>query len=218
MGELTMDHATIAERALVDRYVQGRLSAQERVDFEDHFIECPQCLEELELAEAFRTGVKDAVAVEVARQATLGVVARLLKARRMLALVVVCGLALPLAWWWGRSGAGPSLQPQANVATYTLGSLRAVDVPALELPAGEWVTLELPAEAGAFPAYRLALVDGEGEALWQPGEVLPDREGLLRVTFPPGSLPRGELVLRLDGVPGGGEAPVGLLRQGLTVR
>jgi hypothetical protein len=43
-----MDHQFIEDRDVVWRYLTDRLEPEEVVDFEDHFVDCPNCLEALE--------------------------------------------------------------------------------------------------------------------------------------------------------------------------
>ncbi len=79
-----MDHSYIEENQVVDRYLMKRLPAGEAVRFEDHYVSCQQCLDQLELAEKLQRGFKRAVAGDAARVAAarrLGVLAWL--ARRL---------------------------------------------------------------------------------------------------------------------------------------
>jgi hypothetical protein len=64
-----MDHAYIADNGLVERYRQGTLPPDEEARFEEHFLGCPECTEQLELARGFRSGLKTMVAEDVARAA-----------------------------------------------------------------------------------------------------------------------------------------------------
>jgi len=52
-----MDQEQIHESDLAERYVTGRLMIEEQADFEAHFIDCPQCLDRLEAAQALRRGM-----------------------------------------------------------------------------------------------------------------------------------------------------------------
>ena len=61
-----MDHHYIEENNLVERYVLGRLPAQEQVRFEEHFAECGECLEQLELAGDLDTALRAAAAEDAA--------------------------------------------------------------------------------------------------------------------------------------------------------
>lgn len=46
-----MDHRYLAEHRIVARYLMNKLSATERVEFEEHFIDCKECLDRLEITE-----------------------------------------------------------------------------------------------------------------------------------------------------------------------
>ena len=54
-----MDHESIQGNQLPDRYLMGRLSAEERLQFEEHFIDCSICLEHLESLEGLRDGLRE---------------------------------------------------------------------------------------------------------------------------------------------------------------
>lgn len=72
MGELDlMDHAYIESNGLVERYHRGLLPPDEEARFEEHFVDCPQCTEQLELARGFQRGLK-AMAAEDAARAVVG--------------------------------------------------------------------------------------------------------------------------------------------------
>jgi hypothetical protein len=48
-----MDHRYIEKNNIADGYVLGKLSAAERARFEEHYIDCQECLDRLEFAEVF---------------------------------------------------------------------------------------------------------------------------------------------------------------------
>jgi hypothetical protein len=56
----------LLEGSVVDRYVRGRMPVAERVAFEEHFLDCQDCLEQLEIARSFMEGVKIAATQAVA--------------------------------------------------------------------------------------------------------------------------------------------------------
>ena len=53
-----MDHHYIEGHNIADRYLQGTLSATERTRFEEHFIDCAECLDRLEMTEDFRGALR----------------------------------------------------------------------------------------------------------------------------------------------------------------
>ncbi len=55
-----MEHRDIEERDLARLYCVGKLSQEESLQFEAHFVDCPACLERLERLRSFRNGLKQA--------------------------------------------------------------------------------------------------------------------------------------------------------------
>jgi anti-sigma factor RsiW len=64
-----MDHEYIADNGLLERYHQGSLPPDEEARFEEHFLGCPECTEQLELARGFQRGLKTMVTEDVAQAA-----------------------------------------------------------------------------------------------------------------------------------------------------
>ncbi len=54
-----MDHEFVQGNQIPDRYRMGKLSVEERLQFEEHFLDCPICLEHLESLEGLRVGLKE---------------------------------------------------------------------------------------------------------------------------------------------------------------
>lgn len=54
-----MDHKEIENRQIISLYLAKRLSTEERARFEEHLVECSQCLDELELTESFRNALRE---------------------------------------------------------------------------------------------------------------------------------------------------------------
>jgi hypothetical protein len=107
-----MDHDYINEHGVVSLCVAGKLSPEERAGFEEHFVDCQQCLEQIEVTAALREGLRQVAKEDAARPgverpdaARLGITPQLAPAlwagagswnRRGLlayAMVVVVGLA-----------------------------------------------------------------------------------------------------------------------------
>ncbi len=66
-----MDHTYIEESGLVERYHRGLLPPEEEAAFEAHFVTCPECMEQLEMARGFQRGLKTQVAEDAARAAVV---------------------------------------------------------------------------------------------------------------------------------------------------
>jgi anti-sigma factor RsiW len=97
-----MDHQTIEEDQIVDRYVRGKLPPEEAALFEEHYLSCQECLDRLELADSMERGFKRAAGQDAARLAAtrqLAVVAwlaRLGRSRQMAALAMAIFVAAVL--------------------------------------------------------------------------------------------------------------------------
>src|SRR6185369_5484070 len=96
-GRHAMDHATIEDQQIVERYLKGKLSPEEAARFEEHYLSCQECLDRLDLAESMERGFKRAAgqdaaelaAVQQVRQlAVVAWLARLGRSRQMAALVM----------------------------------------------------------------------------------------------------------------------------------
>jgi hypothetical protein len=101
-----MEHSYIKDHHIVDSYLSGKLSAEDRMRFEEHFVDCAECHDRLWTADNFRAGLRIVVAEEATRfHASLrvrqaGVLARvawLIRRRRApLLAVVILLIALPI--------------------------------------------------------------------------------------------------------------------------
>jgi hypothetical protein len=103
-----MDHAYIEENGLVELYHRGLLEPEEEARFEEHFVDCARCAEQLELARGFQKGLK-AMAAEDAARAVIqaGLFAWLARRARLaqwgLALaVLLLAAGLPSFWLLNR--------------------------------------------------------------------------------------------------------------------
>jgi hypothetical protein len=61
-----MDHSYIEAHNIIAQYEMGKLSSTDRALFEEHFVDCADCQEQLGAAEDFRQGLKTAVAEDAA--------------------------------------------------------------------------------------------------------------------------------------------------------
>lgn len=62
-----MDHKQIDQFNLIDRYLMGKLLAEEAAGFEEHFVDCPECVARLQTTKNFLRDLRF-VAVEQASQ------------------------------------------------------------------------------------------------------------------------------------------------------
>jgi anti-sigma factor RsiW len=90
-----MKHLDVEEHQVIDRYLQGSLPPDEAALFEEHYLSCQQCLDQLAVAESMQRGFKRAAGQDAARLAAtrqLAVVAwlsRMSRSRQAAALFMV---------------------------------------------------------------------------------------------------------------------------------
>src|SRR5262245_3884352 len=109
-GEYDMNHSYIEEHNIDSRYLLGDLSVEEETRFEEHFIDCRRCLDNLKALEGLRAGLRTVAIEEASRSRTYiqaGLLARLVRRRRTALLAGAALLvALPVAFLiWEWSGA-----------------------------------------------------------------------------------------------------------------
>jgi hypothetical protein len=105
-GEGFVNHLQIEESDLVDRYLLGRLLPEEQARFEEHFVDCQECLDRLETSASFRRGVKTAIAEDAMQSSVYvqaGILAWLLRRNRWqqitLLLIAIALLIGPSAFF-----------------------------------------------------------------------------------------------------------------------
>jgi hypothetical protein len=118
-----MDHDYIAAHDLVGRYVSGDLEPDERTRFEEHFIDCPRCLDALETAEPFRRAVV-ATAVADTGSAPVAPIRTARRSRLNAAVYGVAGLAAALVVAVGAADLVRTLRALARVSTAAATSER----------------------------------------------------------------------------------------------
>lgn len=208
-----MEHSFIEQRDVIDRYVRGTMPLAERSEFEEHFLDCPECLEQLELARSLREGMKVCAAEPGARAATqlrprgwfswrpaaAGAMAVLLLAA-IPAVVLYRSLngALDRETRQADQLANATLLPPA---VYTLSPTRGAQAPyAIGIPESpRWILLALEVDTSQYHDYRAVLRDGAGQLVWTSGTLKADGPDAIGVAFPSRILHAGDYVLVLEG-------------------
>ncbi|MCP4653847.1 MAG: hypothetical protein GY856_00360 [bacterium] len=219
-----MDERSIEEHNLVERYVTGRLSADEAGRFEEYFLGHPECAVEVRLAQRLHRGLEAVAAQEVVgRSLALGLWSRFLRSRAAMlaALLVVAVAIVPLTFrTWRVDQLEESLEaarkPQVNTPIFELSSFRSADLgtPAPHLltlsPDPEWIVLALAVPGPERPSYCVELRDADERLVWEASDLRPDPLGRLVMTLPSTLLPAGDFEIRALGSTGDTESvPVG---------
>lgn len=222
-----MDHLTIEEENVVERYLLRKLAPADAEQFEEHYLDCPDCLEKLELSKQLHRGLRDVAAEDGTSLTRMAALAWLVRRGRtlqtFLAVAVLAVAVLPWALLAPRvsrltdeqqrlEGAlAQALAPQMRTPTYVLSPERsgtaAEPSTRVTLDAtSEWVVLALQLPPSGSPAAsRVRLREAEGRTLWESGPTEPDVSG--RVTFSVHSswLEAKSYVVELDRPATGGE-------------
>lgn len=120
-----MSHDEIEHNQVVARYLMGKLRPAEAAAFEEHYLHCQACLDQLELTEKLRGGLRRAAAQDAARVVAarrLGLLTRLERLSRSRQLSVVAAVLLVVAvlptslMYWHFHRAGEEAQPRRAVA------------------------------------------------------------------------------------------------------
>lgn len=90
-----MDHQTIDSGNIAERYVTGRLSAEDAASFEEHYLICPSCTARVEAAERLQRGLRR-LAEEAAVRAPGGTASTRWSRSPRLALAAAALLAVAL--------------------------------------------------------------------------------------------------------------------------
>ncbi len=223
-----MDHVAIEEDNVVERYLMKQLSAADATRFEEHYLDCSECLEKLELSKRLYQGLQEVAAEEgtrvLARSALLAWLLRRGPLQAGLGLALLAVVILPWALLMPEVSrvrrdnarvAGElvqALSPQTRTPTYSLSPERSGpgEEPSTRITLGstpEWVVLTLQLPPFQSPAAcRVRLREAEGETLWQSGQIEPDASGRVTLSVHSSWLAASDYVMELDALTPGGES------------
>ena len=226
-----MNHEYVEQNEVVDLYLMGRLGPDEAAAFEEHYLSCDGCLEQLELAEGFQAGLKrvaaeDAVKLEVARR--VGFAAWLARAARspragLLAAALIAAVVVPSTLLYRQLDAERdrvgALAAELDAARAPQGALvvplsperSAGGAPSvrLRLPATPgWIVVSLELERPEHGEYRVTLLGPGGETVWRGDGLVPDPLDALSISLHSATLADGDYQLVAEGLAPGGD-PVG---------
>lgn len=211
--ETTMSHAEAEAGDLALLYLQGRLPPDEVARFEEHYLGCPECVEELELLERFDRALKGAVTEDVVR---LGWWARLrrrsprpvavaaaasLAAGVLLVLAVVLGLRAERLEDSLETARAPVANPLVARLSPTRDPAAGASVSLHPRPGDSWVVLELDATAlaGADGPLRATVRDDDGTPVLEVEGLVPGPLGEVTLALPVERLGEGDYRLEVRG-------------------
>jgi len=219
-----MNHRDVEDRNLVELYVARRLNAGDTARFEEHFVDCPQCLDQIEAAERLHAGIKRTAEAKPSNPWGWGIGAAA-------ALLIVSGLtfwqavhskkleaelaqarALSSLWKSRFEAAAANFQrtqePVPLVAsTFALNLSRSGESTGSTPPnrivvavGAPWVVLTLDRdwEAG-FESLQATLSNSAPKTIWQQGGLTALPGAPLSVAIPVALLQTGDFVLEIEG-------------------
>lgn len=204
-----MDRKYIDMHLVVDRYLQGFLSESENAEFEERLVWDQELIDELDLAEHLREGLRESVADEkyAAGHGNRGIVVWLsdvfstpqyaAAASFLLAVTLTAGVLLnPLM---------PGGEYQTNQGTPTeitpLLAVRGDTAQTIHIDHESWTVL-LVDVIGDYGVYRVRIRQDESgaEAIWTQNGLKPTYPDALAVGMPGKTLAAGRYILTLEGV------------------
>ncbi|HEX6928647.1 MAG TPA: zf-HC2 domain-containing protein [Gammaproteobacteria bacterium] len=178
---------------IVQRYVFGRLSADESERFEAHYLDCAECQDRLETFEAMRAGLT-ALGGENVHHLPLPP-RPVSRAPAMAMAAILAGLvALPLGMMLESPSRGPGPASVAGVPVLPVSQLRGSgDEPQAVItpPTGSPFVLMLELAWPEHAAYTVRIHAADGGVLWTGEGLQPNYLDSLAVSIPPGFLAPG---------------------------
>lgn len=182
----------IVEEELIDGYIAGRLSADERAAFESYFMNSPERQEQFRIANALRVYIGDAKVteqpVDVRRHWPIATISLIAAAVVIAALVwLVPSLLSP------STGKSLSIVLTPGGQTREGGAVQRITIP----PDTDTLELDLKLTRNDFQKYRATLLNSEGGTV----QIHDNLSGpTLRFSVKTQQTPTGEYQLKVDGL------------------
>ncbi len=199
-----MDHLSIEEQNLIDRYVRGTIPADERAEFEEHFLDCADCQEQIEIAKSLRQAVRESAREQTGRRQRQG------SGWRWVAIAACAGLVIVVAasavFWSQRDRARNELasarlsQERAPVVLGLSLSREASEPREITVPSEpRWIVFLAEIDATRYSRYGASVIGSRGQEIWSQVGIQPNSPDSISVAIPPGTLHPGEFTLAISG-------------------
>ncbi|MGB6942986.1 MAG: zf-HC2 domain-containing protein [Bryobacteraceae bacterium] len=209
-----MDHSRIEEQNLIDRYVRGTLPAAERAEFEEHFVECAECQEQIQIAKSLRLAVRESVAEHPPQRE------RQWPGWRWMAIAACAALVIAVAA--GSVFLAERDQVRTQLASARSGVENAPVVFGLSLSRDSaeprdivipsqprWIVFLAEIDTTRYARYRASVIGSQNEEIWKQDGIQPNSPDSISVAIPSSVLHPGAYTLLVSGAqPGGSLTPV----------
>lgn len=217
------DHQASEDSNVIERYLMGRLTTAEAEIFEDHFLDCEECLEKLELSRILYRGMREVAAEDVSQVVVkTSFLTWLVQRSRGFQVALAAGLLILVVSPWALllpevsdlrgerqrliGEMAEALAPRAGTDGLLLSPERSAvdDTPSTRVmlgPAPEWVVLvlQLPPYQEAT-TYRVRLSPTDGPTLWQSPPLVPEALGQVTLSVHSSWLDTGNYQLELTAI------------------
>jgi hypothetical protein len=214
-----MDEKYIKEEMLVERYLEGKLTAEQAASFEEQFLSSDELLNELEAAERLGQGLHDMSALENAH-VTNKPTSNIVSSSNFTALFQSPRFAMAASFMLLVSLSVSSVLLQKNAHLSEFGSNQAIPTEIIPLvsvrgaagnelntlPLGDapkQFVLMLDPGFETYSHYRATVYQldsaKEPAMLWQVDEMLPGYEDMLALSVPSSVLNPGDYEIQLEG-------------------
>lgn len=198
-----MDREYISEHNVIERYLSGRLTDEERGAFEERCLWCSETLRELEVAERLREGLRDVDMSRGTAPARGPLTRWLFSPQWAAAASVMLVVSLGTTGWLLTRMASP-VPALATTQVYSIEMTRGGDAPSTVVRVGpddHWVVLLVYPELGRHERYRAELYrSGEAQQLWQASDIPHGTAESLALTLPAELLSPGDYRLGVVGL------------------
>ena len=209
-----LSHEEAEHTGMIERYLKGQLAGHELERFEDHYFECRECLNQLEVAEVLEDGLRAAAAEDLLRARVAQEAGwRIWMARRgrglLLALLAIA-ILLPVMSQWRT----PALGPDGNTPVFFLGQERGASVgetlteaPTVQIQPDEQTSaivlaLEFDSQdRGPFEARLRPLAADADPRTWSIDGLVIDHNATLTFSLPQGVLEPGDHLVTIHAAP-----------------
>ncbi len=217
-----MDHSFIEETNQIDRYVRGTMLPTERAAFEEHFLDCSDCLSQLEIAKSLRESVRIA-ASEIASERPQVAPEPRRWGWKWMSAGALAGLAaasftgvvlyrqlehtrseldrVQLAY--SRQGEIQGAEPMVYTLSLSRGAVappKTVEIP--ESP--RWLVFSIQIDASQFQKYRAILRNEAGQTVWQKDGLQASSPDTIALPVLSTTLASGAHTLSLEGLDSSG--------------
>lgn len=184
-----MDHVTIKEKEIIERYILRQLTAEEEKQFEEHYFECEQCFSEILATEKIILGLKNASVKGLLNTAEpegkksfgLNNILNLFSPPPALALAATVLIVILIYPAWRGIFKVPQLEkeianlqePQTGIQNYFLETTRSEqDVQVIKIPANTnnqsfLLSFNILEKSIPNPGYNAKIMDKNGRIIWE---------------------------------------------------